>query len=210
MTSSQNPRLQRIIDAIALPGIAIGHRLIMPRDEFALLPEEAGAFASSVAKVRRASGAARIVARELMPHFGSMQQPLPKSASGAPIWPAGIVGSLAHDSEVAVAALAKRADYAGLGVDIEPAQPLDDDFLDIVATPTERRAIAGDLLQARVLFTVKEAVYKALYPIDGVFLEHHDIEVSLALGTAIAGKGRVVPFRHAVGERIVALAFIAT
>jgi len=57
-----DPSLQSAIDALSFPGIVIGHRLISPGDEDALLPEEAAAFASSVVKVRRASGSARIVA----------------------------------------------------------------------------------------------------------------------------------------------------
>ncbi len=107
MTSGSQP-LQQMIDALAPPGILVGHRLIAPGDEFALLPEEAGAFASSVVKVRRASGAARIVARELLRQFGRAPRAVPKSASGAPAWPDGIVGSLAHDAEVAIAAMASR------------------------------------------------------------------------------------------------------
>ena len=209
MTSAQNTRLQQMIEAMAVPGILVGHRLIAPGDEEALLPQEAGAFAASIVKVRRASGAARIVARDLLPRLGCAPQPLPKSASGAPMWPDGIVGSLAHDAEVAVAAVARRAGYAGVGVDVEPAQPLDPDLIEIVATASERRAIADDALLARVLFCVKEAVYKAVHPIDGVFLDHHDVEVSPAAGIATIRQGRVVEFRHCVGDRIVVLAFIA-
>jgi 4'-phosphopantetheinyl transferase EntD len=209
MTQAQIPALQRTIEAVAAPGILVGHRLIGPGDDAALLPEEFPAFAGSVAKVRRASGAARMVARELLPRLGHAARPLPKSASGAPAWPDGIVGSLAHDAEVAVAAIALRSRYAGLGIDIEPARPLDRDLLDIVATASERRAIADDPLQARVLFTIKEAVYKAVHPLDGVFLEHHDVEVSLSAGVATIRTGRIVPFRHRIDARILALAFIA-
>jgi 4'-phosphopantetheinyl transferase EntD len=209
MTTARNLCLLRMIDAIAVPGILVGHRAIAAGDEFALLPEEFGAFAGSVVKVRRASGAARIVARELMPRLGQPAQALPKSASGAPAWPAGIVGSLAHDAEVAVAALGRRGDYCGVGVDVEPAQPLDADLLDMVATASERRAIGGDPLAARALFVVKEAVYKAVHPLDGIFLDHHDVEVALASGTATVRGGRVVTFRHCIGARILALAFVA-
>jgi 4'-phosphopantetheinyl transferase EntD len=141
--------------------------------------------------------------------LGRTSQALPRSASGAPVWPDGIIGSLAHDADIAVAALASRRDYTGLGIDIEPAHPLDHDLLDIIATPSERRAIDDDLLQAHVLFTIKEAVYKATHPIDGVFLEHHDVEVSLSTGVATTRNGRVVRFKHRVGAHIVALAFIA-
>jgi 4'-phosphopantetheinyl transferase EntD len=210
MTAAQHPLLQQVIDAVAIPGVVIGHRRIAPGDEFALLPEEAHAFAGSVTKVRRASGAARTAARELLPLLGQTRRPLPlpKSASGAPTWPDGIVGSLAHDAEIAVAALALRSRYASIGIDVEPARPLERDLLDMIATPSERGAIGDDRLAARVLFAIKEAVYKAAHPLDGVFLEHQDVEVSLSARTAATRCGRIVPFRHGIGEHIIALAFI--
>ena len=58
------------MDALALPGLLIGHRVISPGDEHALLDEEAASIASPVIAVRRASGAARIVARQLLAQLG--------------------------------------------------------------------------------------------------------------------------------------------
>ena len=200
--------LQRSIDALTVPGVLIGHRLISPGDELALLPEELNAFATSIDKVRRASGAARIVARRLMAQLGQPQQAVPKAASGAPIWPLGIVGSLAHNSQVAVAAIAKRDDFPSLGIDVESAEPLDADLLNLVATATELKRIADDPLRGRLLFAVKEAVYKSVYPLDGVFLEHHDVEVNLNGGTAAVRTGRVIRFRYSLSNQIVVLAFI--
>jgi 4'-phosphopantetheinyl transferase EntD len=92
MTTAKDPLLQQMIDAMAVPGILVAHRVISPGDEFALLPEEFGAFATSVVKVQRASGAARIAARELLSQLGQAQRAVPKSASGMPTWPEGIVG----------------------------------------------------------------------------------------------------------------------
>jgi 4'-phosphopantetheinyl transferase EntD len=201
--------LARAIDAISVPGIAIDHQLIMEGDELALLPEEFGAFAASVIKVRRASGAARTVARKLLSRFGQAERAIPKSTAGMPVWPDGIVGSLAHDAQVAVAAIALRREFLSVGVDVEPAEPLDPDLLDIVATTRERENIPDDPCGGRVLFSVKEAVYKAVYPLDGVFLDHHDVEVDFAAGTAAVRKGRLVNFRYGVATHIVALAFIA-
>ena len=109
-----NSVLQNSTLALAIPGVLIGHRVIATGDELALLPDEESAFTASVGKVRRASGAARIVARQLMAQMGHSPQAIPKSASGAPIWPKGLVGSLAHSSHVAVAALARRVDFSGL------------------------------------------------------------------------------------------------
>jgi 4'-phosphopantetheinyl transferase EntD len=207
--SATQASLTRAIDAIDVQGVRIGHRLIADGDERLLLPEEVGAFATSVVKVRRASGAARLVARELMPRFGCAPRAIPKSAAGMPVWPEGIVGSLAHDNEVAVAAMAAESDFLSVGVDVEPAEPLEAGLLEIVATPREREGAAEDRLRGRLLFCIKEAVYKAVNPLDGVFLDHHDVEVNLTLGAAVVRQGREVEFRYCVAPRIVALAFIA-
>ena len=208
LMTTKNTTLQRAIDQIAVPGILLDHRVIASGDEFALLPEEYSAFATSVTKVRRASGAARIVARELLYRLGHVQRAVTKSASGAPIWPRGLVGSLAHDAEIAVAAIAKRCEYLGLGIDVEPAESLEPDLLELIATATERAMIQNDPLHGRLLFAVKEAVYKAVYPEDGLFLDHHDVEVSLEGRKASVRNGRTVSFRYSMATHIVALAYI--
>ena len=193
---------------MSVPGILVDHRLIADGDELALLPAEVAAFAGSVLKVRRASGAARIVARMLLSRFGREPYAIPKSTAGMPVWPDGIVGSLAHDAKVAIAAMAAQPEFQSVGIDIEPAEPLAPDLLRIVATAKERDRIEDDPLRGRLLFSIKEAIYKAVYPLDRTFLDHHDVEVSLADGTAVVRNGRVVRFRHCAATHIVALAFI--
>jgi 4'-phosphopantetheinyl transferase EntD len=203
---SRSPRCA--LEAIATPGVLIAHRIIAEGDELALLPKEQSAFENSVIKVQRASGAARIVARDLMRRMGIPQQPVPKAAGGMPQWPEGIVGSMAHDSTVAVAALARRAEFLSVGIDIEPAEPLEAGLLDIVASPRERAEMPNAAAQGRLLFAIKEAVYKAVYPLDLTFLEHHDVEVNLPARTAAVRNGRSVPFHYGISSHIAVLAFI--
>jgi 4'-phosphopantetheinyl transferase EntD len=201
--------LQTSLEDIYVPGVAIGHRIISVGDESALLPEEAHAFANSVIKVRRASGAARIVARELLgPLIGQSKNALPKSASGAPIWPEGVVGSLAHDSTIAIAAIGMRHAVVAVGIDIEPAEFLPPNLLHLIATPRERYNISADPYRGRLLFVAKEAVYKAVHPLDHEFLEHHDVEIDFAARKAFARNGRTVDFRFCISTHIVAVAFI--
>jgi 4'-phosphopantetheinyl transferase EntD len=200
--------LQLSFNGLAEAGIVVGHRLISDGDECALLPEEMEALAGSVIKRRRASGAARIVARALLAQLGgSPVTALPKSASGAPIWPNGIVGSLAHDSQVAIAAVGRRDDFAALGVDIEPPEDLPFEF-DLIATPRERSKVSSYRHFGRLLFTAKEAVYKAVYPLDKVFLEHHDVEIDFEARKALVRGGRVVDLRFSISSRLATLAFI--
>jgi 4'-phosphopantetheinyl transferase EntD len=209
MIITTDPVFQSAIDTLALPGVAVGHRLISPGDEHALLKEEAPALAASVVKVRRASGAARIVARQLLTQLGYANCALPKGPAGAPVWPAGIVGSLAHDSRVAVAAVGMRADVGALGIDVEPAECLPSELLDLVVTPQERLNLGDDVYRGRLLFVAKEAVYKAIHPLDQTFLEHHDVEVNLSERKAVVRGGRVVELRFSISaHHLVALAFL--
>ena len=203
-----DPSFQRDIDALATPVLLIGHRIIALGDENALRDEEASSLSSRVPDARRASGAARIVARELLARLGYPEAPVAHGSGGAPIWPDGVVGSLAHDDKVAIAAVALQRDFASIGIDVEAARDLPSDMLELVATPHERRMIGDNLLKARLLFATKEAVYKAVYPFDRVFLEFGDIDVDLAAGMATTQTGRSLVLRTCISSHIVALALI--
>lgn len=203
-----DPSLQSAIGALCFPGVMVGHRLISPGDENALLPEETPAFVSSVPKVRRASGAARIVARQLLKDLGQPECALPKGSGGAPTWPAGVVGSLAHDTRVAVAAVGRCDDVGAIGIDVEPAESLPPELLELVATPQERLRMDDDPYQGRLLFVAKEAVYKAVYPLDQRFLDHHDVEINFADRKAIVRNGRVVELRFCIAAHLLVLAFL--
>lgn len=201
-----DPVLLRDMNALAPLGLLLGHRFISPGDEHALLAAETATIKSSAIGVLRASGAARIVARTLLAQLGLAQGALPKAESGAPIWPAGVTGSLAHDDDVAVAAVGRQADVGAVGIDVEPAMPLPPDMQALVATSRERQDTSGDPLGGRLLFTAKEAVYKAVHPLDGVFLEFHDIEVDLAARKAMTRTGRSVALRYCLSSRVVVVA----
>ena len=106
----------------AHPQLRAACRKIATGDEFALTPAELRPMDRAVASVRRASGAARIVAKALLAELGAPPGvELLRSASRAPHWPPGFIGSLAHDSEFAVAAVAPAASILGVGIDVEPA-----------------------------------------------------------------------------------------
>jgi len=202
------PALADALVHLAPPGVAIGHRIISGGDEDALLPIETPTLSESVPRVRRQSGAARIVARQLLSTFGIHDAPLPRSQSGAPSWPTGFVGSLAHDVCIAVAAAASTERYVALGIDIEPAERLPPDLVDTVATPTERSQYPADLLESRLLFVIKEAVYKATNPLDNLFLDFHDITVDLRINQASIRNRRRIDFTVCTAPHIVALAYV--
>jgi 4'-phosphopantetheinyl transferase EntD len=206
--ADEDPALTDALALLAQPGMLIGHRIIAEGDDAALLSEELRSFGRSVEMVRRRSGAARLVARRLLDISGFDPMPLPRSCSGAPLWPAGVVGSLSHDDHFAVAALAGGDLFDGIGIDIEPALMLPHELVALVATPGEIRRYPAELVESRTLFAIKEAVYKALHPIDGVFLDFHDIELDLDAGVAHIRHGRSVAIAFSASPRIVALAWL--
>lgn len=189
----------------AHPALVIGCRPLRSGDELALFPVELEPLANATVMVRRASGSARIVARALLRDLGCSGPELPRTANGAPRWPNGFVGSIAHDSEFAVTAVAPASVVASVGIDIEPARPAPAELMEMVATPAEREQLRGDLIALRLLFCIKEAVYKATNPLDRIFLEHHDVEVDLATLTARTTSGFFLRVRTVRQPRLVAL-----
>ena len=205
-TGAVDPAFQRALDSLSLPGIVIGHRLISPGDELALLAEEADSMVSRSDTVLRASGAARLVGRQLLARLGYPRCAVPRGPAGAPLWPAGVTGSFAHDDRVAVAVVGNCRDVAGLGIDVEAAELLPGELLELVATPQEQQTIRDDPYRGRLIFAAKEAVYKAVYPLDREFLDYHDIEVDLAGRKAIVRNGRIIALRFCLSPYLVVVA----
>ena len=105
---------------------------------------------------------------------------VPVGANRAPLWPHGFVGSISHAGELALAVAAPSSLIRAIGVDLEPALPLDQELLNRVCRPEELARLQtspNPLLQAKLVFSAKESVYKCLAPLMGIFLEFDDLEI---------------------------------
>jgi 4'-phosphopantetheinyl transferase EntD len=199
--------LKQSVEQLSSPDILVDCRIIAAGDETALLLEEAESIASHAPHVRRASGAARVAGRALLARLGFPDRAIPKASSGAPVWPKGLLGSFAHDDEVAVAAVARTSDIAALGIDIEPAEPLPAELQALVLTTRERAQLLQASWSGRLVFATKEAVYKAIAALDGTLLDYQDIETDLSAARATAD-GRCLTLRYSTTPRLIVLAFI--
>jgi 4'-phosphopantetheinyl transferase EntD len=106
-----------------------------------------------------------------------------------------------------VVALASHPDVAAVGIDIEPATRLPSECFETIATPLERVSIR-DLVEARLLFCAKEAVFKAVNAEGGTWLEHTDVEVDIDSETAIADCTVPLELRLSRGPTLLALAVL--
>lgn len=198
------------MNAIAPGGVQVGCRTIRGGDETHLLPEEAHSIPARRLEMRRASGSARWVARGLLAGLGINDFAILREPSGAPVWPMGITGSLAHDDEMAVAAVAPVSQIRSLGIDVEPAEPLSDDISALVTIDADVASAAIDpRLAGRLLFSAKEAVYKAVYPLDREVLGYEDIAVDLTTGYATTRTGHSARLTFCVTPRVIVLALVS-
>ncbi|PZO60315.1 MAG: 4'-phosphopantetheinyl transferase [Pseudoxanthomonas suwonensis] len=161
-----------------------------------LYPEEAAAVAGSVEKRRREFATVRACARSAMMALGIPPQSVVPGQRGAPRWPEGVVGSMTHCEGYRAVALARAGDLASLGIDAEPHSPLPDGVLDLVSLSTEQGNLKL-LAEAdpyvhwdRLLFSAKEAVYKAWFPLTQEWLDFGQVDIKISRDRCVVPSGR--------------------
>ncbi|MGA5818005.1 4'-phosphopantetheinyl transferase family protein [Kitasatospora sp. NPDC094028] len=153
--------------------------------EARLEPAEAAVVARAVDKRRREFTTVRHCARAALTRIGVPYRPLVPGLRGGPSWPDGVVGSLTHCDGFRAAAVARAGELASIGIDAEPALPLPEGVQEAIALPAEQRRLAElsaarpDVPWDRILFSAKESVYKAWFPLTLKFLEFSEAELTL-------------------------------
>jgi 4'-phosphopantetheinyl transferase EntD len=151
----------------------------------ALFPEEEALLAAAVGSRRREFATARNCARAALAELGVTPAPILRGERGEPRWPPGIAGSITHCAGYRAAAVARARDVLTIGVDAELDKSLPGGVLDIVAVPGERERLRRLAAAApgtgwdRLLFSAKESVYKAWFPLTGRWLGFHDVDITI-------------------------------
>jgi 4'-phosphopantetheinyl transferase EntD len=151
----------------------------------AVFPGEEDFVAHAVESRRREFVTTRRCAREALAKLGYAPAAIRCGPKREPLWPAGVVGSMTHTNGFRAAAVAHRSVLASIGVDAEPNEPLPEGVEDTVITTSEqdmlvplRRNLPG-VDWGRLLFSAKEAIYKAWYPLTGRWLGFDDAHVTI-------------------------------
>lgn len=128
--------------------------------------------------------AGRLCAREALRALTGMPDVPLIAESRAPVWPNGLVGSITHSGTLAAALVASTEHFRGIGLDAEAllsssrserlaAQLLTPRELDWLASlPAEQQALFVTLI-----FSCKESLFKALFPLVGVRFYFQDAEL---------------------------------
>lgn len=138
----------------------------------------------SVAKRQAEFLAGRLCAREALQRLDNLDCVPAIGEDRAPIWPGHISGSITHSTGHAAAIVAHKAQWRGLGMDLENLLTLEraERLAGEILTPDEVQRMASlpreqAALLVTLTFSVKESLFKALYPLvhQRFYFEHAEV-----------------------------------
>ncbi|MEU8181739.1 4'-phosphopantetheinyl transferase superfamily protein [Micromonospora sp. NPDC049044] len=167
-----------------------------------LAAEQACLSDQAVESRRRDFTAGRVCARRALTALGLPPTAVPAAADRAPVWPAGVVGTITHTAGYCAAAAAHTSDIRSVGMDAEQHREISPGVRRLVLLPEEEADCArlpDDIYWPIVLFSAKETVYKVWHPVVGTWLDFLDarLDIDPDAGTFTA---RIAPARlHEAG-----------
>lgn len=149
-----------------------------------LLFDEERALVTAVAPGRfRDFVLGRRCARLAIEGLGRTPAPILVGERRQPLWPEGVVGAITHTEGYVAAAVARAGEVASVGIDAEADERLPDGVERRIVRPDEQRLLALDDVGVaavdRLIFSAKEAVYKAWFPLTGEWLGFLDARLEL-------------------------------
>jgi len=149
-----------------------------------LHPEETALISpNAVAKKRTSFTLGRNAAARALRAIGIDPAPPVLQGKGKnPLWPDQVVGSITHCEPWTICAVARSSAATAMGVDLEDVRRVQNpDIGEVICTRSEMEWIAGseDQLGALIMvFSAKEAMYKAYYPFCGRYFDFTDAELA--------------------------------
>lgn len=148
-------------------------------DSASLLSEEIQQIEQASSSRQQEFAAGRYAARQALSQLGVTNVPVLKAESGEPQWPQNVVGSISHSGDLAVAVVSKADDYSAIGIDLQGFRKPHPRLFERVCTPEEQALdwYSDSDVAVLQLFSVKESVYKAVFPRQREHLGFHDVLV---------------------------------
>lgn len=162
-------------------GFGIGIRSIIDDEQNQLLEEEAVLLSiNSVPKRRSEFAAGRSSARDAISDLGYLPKAVLRGKGKEPLWPAPLIGSITHSGDFAISVVTEKNKCFALGIDLESlSSKFSNNAIRMICTKEEENWVFLEPTQVNNrlirLFSAKEAVYKALYPLEDIKLEFKDV-----------------------------------
>lgn len=147
-----------------------------------LFPEEAAQVAKAVERRRLEFARGRSCARRAMASLAVSPVSILADVNRAPMWPAGVIGSITHTKDYCAAAVARAEPGVSIGIDAEVLRHLEPGVIEKIVSRSEQHQLSTldpAVAWSCVVFSIKEAIYKASFPLDHRWLDFLDVEVHL-------------------------------
>jgi 4'-phosphopantetheinyl transferase EntD len=146
-----------------------------------LWPQERDAIARARERRVREFSTGRLLARCAMAALGAAECAIPRAEDRSPVWPDHLRGSITHAGDVAIAAAAAANRVANVGIDLEETERLTDHLFTKLFTHREIEQLQqADPRLPGLMFSAKEAGYKAVHPLIGRFIGFQEAEVDVS------------------------------
>lgn len=186
--------------------------------------EESRFIRNAVSKRKLEYRAGRVCARAALAKINYPACSIPTGKNRSPIWPSEISGSISHDGDYSIASVALRNDITHIGVDLVVRQWLDSDLAKLICSKEEIMSVSKILDYGHeidpllLIFSVKESVYKCLYPIVQEIFDFKDVYVGFdsqgnnldirMLNTCLPSNSKLMSTFCAVGKYVMTLVWI--
>ncbi|RZT99024.1 4'-phosphopantetheinyl transferase EntD [Advenella incenata] len=127
--------------------------------------------------------AGRIAALCALKNIGIENFPIEIRKNRVPLWPQGIVGSISHTCNRAVSVVSLTSEIKNIGVDIENIMSIENasKVCSYIASRKEYELLMSTNfsfeLCSTILFSAKETLFKAIYPVANIFFDFVDVEL---------------------------------
>lgn len=136
--------------------------------DFMLHPLEARCCEQKAGKSKKQFFLGRAAARAALANLNMGIHPVLVGEHNEPLWPPGVVGSITHTEDIAVAVAAYEEKTAGIGIDLERVtSKINLRISEKICTESEKAWISNYKnnrhLRLVMMFSAKESVYKAFF-----------------------------------------------
>jgi 4'-phosphopantetheinyl transferase EntD len=182
-----------------LPDGAIAVEARDDSTEEALFGEEEALLEGAVDKRRREFTTGRMCARSALRQLGYPACAILRGPRGEPLWPEGVIGSITHCDGYRAAAVGRAGEIVTLGIDAEPHAELPEGVCEQIARSEELallrwlRSERPEVHWDRLLFSAKESVYKAWFPLARRWLGFEGISIEIDARTGVFAARILVP-----------------
>ncbi|SDL53372.1 4'-phosphopantetheinyl transferase EntD (siderophore biosynthesis) [Maridesulfovibrio ferrireducens] len=163
-----------VVTAESLPHIS---RSSLHEDEWEIV-------ADSVPERQAEFCGGRVCAHQALKQLGMADSAILQNKDRSPRWPDNVTGSISHTQGYCAAAVAKKDDIEGVGLDVELDSPLDWKLSELICSPQELIWLSSYPLSersklAKIFFSTKEAAFKCQFPITQEFIDYAQAEITL-------------------------------